>query len=285
MAAAVPTANSTEWSALSVGEIQTGVLRNTTAIPRLTASTVLQLLPGEQVNAGERPVPYAVSPEVLSGVDCRLPTRSGASHRGIGTVASRALITGGQVLQGSTVARLFPSGTDQRLPWTYYLARPGRVEVIGRANWAAIADGALAASPVPATLDLAGVSNQIMDSVQERQELDGRPPFRAPRTTLRWVLENHDGTDTAPEAGFTIVDEFLRTLRLRTPPIAVGPVLGRCEDLALHDWLLTTVTNLIEQSCRGPRADVVTRLRPPEVARARTLRPAAIRNRDAGKSV
>jgi hypothetical protein len=71
-------------------------------------------------------------------------------------------------------------------------------------------------------------------------------------TRLRWAaLPAADGAGPAIER-FTLAEDELRTLRLRVPdstdPAAVA---GLCEDLALHDWLLTAVVRVLDGSRLG----------------------------------
>ena len=244
---------------LTVGEVRTGLLQNATSVAGATARAVLGILRDEPVRTAERPVPYAVSPEVLTGVDCRLATASGARPRAVGTVSSRAVLTGGRVLQGSSVTRLAGTELDRRMPWSHYLARPGVTEVIGRVSWPSVAAGVLDAPRVVAAPNLAAISDRVMDTVQEHPELDGRPPFKAARTTLRWIVE------AGPEIGdasFAIAGESLRTLRLSARDDDLAAIVGLCEDIALHDWLLSTLTRLVEHSRLGSGPGFITRLRP-----------------------
>jgi hypothetical protein len=271
---------------LAIGEIRTGLLQNSTSVPADLATRALALVPGERVLASERPIAYAVSPDRLTGLDCRLPTRSRARARGVGTAITRAAITGGRVLQASTYAVLARGATDRRLPWAHYLARPGLLEIGGRAGWDDLADGFLGTTQ-PGSLDLAALNERILADLVVRPELDRRPPFRVQRTSLRWVAESVEparpmvgpargGRPTGPEtpvadggtAQFWLTTGTLRTARLTLPIGDLPALVEFCEDLALHDWLLTTVTGLIERArpggAAGPAADVaaVARMRP-----------------------
>ena len=264
---------------LAIGEIRTGLLQNSTSVPADLATRALALQPGERVLASERPIAYAVSPDRLTGLDCRLATKSGARARGVGTAVTRAAITGGRVLQASTHTLLVRGGADRRLPWAHYLARPGVMEAGGRAGWDDLADGFLAAQP--GTLDLAALNERILADLVVRPELDRRPPFRVQRTTLRWVAQSVESPGAAARAGgrreagaaggaggagavepedagataqFWLATGTLRTARLTLPVSQLPVVVELCEDLALHDWLLTTVTGLIERSRPGTAA-------------------------------
>lgn len=254
-----------EVGMLTLGEVHTGLLQNSGAISARDTERVLTVLLGARVRRWERPIAYAVSPHLLTGVDCRLPTRSGARSRAVGTAASRAMITGGHVLQASTRVRLVQGESTRRLPWSYYLSRPGTVQTIGRVERGDLVPGFLAARPPAGTLDLGAISGRMMDSVQRTAGLDRRPPFRAARTRLRWLAGPVDpagGSEVAVR--FTIHDENLRTVRLGATADEPDRVAELAEDLALHDWLLSTVLRIVERTRFGaePGTRVVQRLRP-----------------------
>lgn len=246
---------------LILGEVHTGFLRNSTAVPSDRAARVLGLVAGERVRRSERPLPYAVSPDQLRGVDCRLVGASGARHRAIGTVVTHAAITGGHVLQGSAYTRIVGSDVDRRLSWQHYLARPGVVEALGKVDRADLADSFLSESHPAESMDLGAICTDVMHIVQASSELDQKTPLRTARTRLRWAV--FTDTDTGP-VHFTIEERGLRTLRL--PAAARDPraIAEICADVALHDWLLTCLHSLIEASDIGavPRTQVVRRFGP-----------------------
>jgi hypothetical protein len=249
---------------LILGEVHTGLLQNSTSLPSAGCERALGLFRGEAVRRSERPIAHAASPDLLTGVDCRLATASGTRIRGVGTVVHRATITGGRVLQGSAVARLAEAEASHRLPWSHYLARPGRVETIGGTDWADLAGGFVTGPPAASapTLDLGAISGRVMDAVQASPFVDRSPPFRAPRTRLQWVAVTT--SDDADRITFRIESEQVRTLQLRCTAGETDAVGAFCEDLALHDWLLTTLLAMIERSRIGgeSRAHTVERLRP-----------------------
>src|SRR5215475_7272521 len=117
---------------LVLGEIRTALLRNLASVAPEVARRVLELQPGEQVRCSERPINHAVSPDFLTGVDCRLATHSGRKMRGVGTVVTHASVTGCRVLQGSTYTELAVGGNEQRKPWPHYLSWPGVLEMATR---------------------------------------------------------------------------------------------------------------------------------------------------------
>lgn len=249
---------------LTLGEVQTGLLQNGASATRGVSSQVLALMLGERVRHAERPIAHAVSPDLLTGVDCPLATSSGARVRGIGTAVSRASITGGHLLQGSAYTQIVKGEAGRRLPWSHYLSRPGFVETVGKVDPADLADGFLAAKAAPASLDLGAMGGRVMDTVQRSAGLDRKPPFRAARTRLRWVVAVDESTQADRRSRFTIETALVRTLRLTVRPAELPAAVELCQDVALHDWLLTALLGVIERSRIGasPRQDVVDRLQP-----------------------
>ncbi|GAA1007591.1 hypothetical protein Aple_019010 [Acrocarpospora pleiomorpha] len=244
---------------LIMGEVRTGLLQNSAEIEERDHQAVLGLLAGERVRMSRRPIVYAVSPDLLTGVDCRLPSASRARIRGVGTVVSRSSITGGRVLQGSSYVRVVRGEVNYRLPWSHYLARPGVVEVLGKVSGPDVADGFLAFGAAGEHLDLGSVSDRFMDVVQESPVLDLRAPFRSNRTRLRWVAETGE-----PGVHFTLGEGQERTLKITHPGEFSPAVVDLCEDLALHDWLLTTLLTIVQKARIGgaSRPEVSARLAP-----------------------
>jgi hypothetical protein len=243
---------------LVMGEVHTGLLQNSGEIPESTCRDVLRLLSGERVRVSRRPIVYAVSPDLLTGVDCRLPSASQSRIRGAGTILSRSSITGGRVVQGSSYTRIERSGSDRRQPWSHYLARPGVVEVLGKAKPRDLADG-FAEDPPADGLDLGAISARFMDVVQSSPLLDRRAPFKIARTRLRWVAEPGE-----PAIHFTLHSDQMRTVRLVHTGEFTPAVVDLCEDLALHDWLLTALLVIIERARIGgtPGPEAAVKLAP-----------------------
>jgi hypothetical protein len=244
---------------LMMGEVHTGLLRCLGELSETECREVLSLISGERARISQRPLPYAVSPELLTGVDCRLPSASNARIRGIGTVAHRAVIVGGRVLQASSYAVVEPARADNRASWSHYLARPGVVEVLGRQRRADMAEGLTARELPMDCLNLGAISGRLMNAVQDAPQLDRKPPFKSARTQLRWVLEAGDGPR---DLRLTLGRGSLRTLRVAGE--FTSEVVAFCEDLALHDWLLTTLQAIIQRALIGisSPAQIATRLSP-----------------------
>jgi hypothetical protein len=249
---------------LTLGEVHTGLLQNSTSVSQAISLRLLALVLGERVRQSTRPIAYAVSPDRLTGVDCRLPTVSKAKVRAVGTVVSRAAITGGHVLQGSTFTRVVKGAADRRLPWSHYMSRPGVMETVGKADQQDLAEGFTETKPELPNLDLGAVSDRLMDEVQVTEDIDRRPPFRMARTRLCWVVTHHTPPAQPSRIRLSIDNDTLRTAAIEVDVDDPRAVAAFCEDLALHDWLLTTLLDIVERSQigNGARARVIDRLRP-----------------------
>jgi hypothetical protein len=231
------------------GEVRTALIQHGGPLP---AATVARLLDsGSPARLSSRPSVRAVAAERLTGVDCRLPTGSGRAVRGVGTVRSRLVVTGGRLVQSSAGLLVPRERAERRLPWGYYLAHPGSVEPFTEVPEADLAAGFLDGAPQRAVLDLAALTERQVTDFQSHPSLDRGDPFRTRRTRLRWTAVAA-GPDEPPQARFTLVDETVRTLHLVLPGPRASVVGEFCEDLALHDWLLTTLLRLLERG--GPDA-------------------------------
>jgi hypothetical protein len=248
---------------LTLGEVHTVLLQHSSSLPPDRSMHALALLLGERVRRSERPIAYTVSPDTLTGVDCALATRSGARTRAVGTAVSRACLTGDHVLQGSTHVRIVRSETDRRLPWSHYLARPGIAETIGRADPDDLVSGFVVPDAPAGALDLGALSDRVMDSAQRRARPDRKPAFRMGRTSVRWAAVPA-GPEGAPHVRFRIENDNVRTVTVMGAANSPTHVVELCEDLALHDWLLTSLLLIIEKSRIGEhsRGEVVRRLAP-----------------------
>ena len=132
-----------------------------------------------------------------------------------------------------------------------------------------MARGHLASGQSGGTLNLGAVSQRLMDDIQALRDLDRSPPLRIGRTRLRWAAIGDQSEATAAsespgEVTFVVESGPLRTLRLRCGGHQAAAVTELCEDLALHDWLLSALLEVIERSRvdAGPRGLMVERLRP-----------------------
>ncbi len=116
--------------------------------------------------------------------------------------------------------------------------------------------------PATATaLDLGAVNVRTLASVQRSERLDHDPPFRGRATRLRWSAETSDGEQ---EIEFTLGADGLRTVRLRTPELNPRALAEFCADLALHDWLLSTLLDIVDRAVgrSRPAPELISMLRP-----------------------
>lgn len=249
---------------LALGEVHTGFLQNSVGLSVEHTAALLDLLVGEFPRRSERPIAYVVSPDQVAGVDCLLPTRSSSRVRGVGTVVSHAAVTGGHVLQASTYASVERGVDNQRRQWSHYLSRPGRVETIGKVDPQDVAQGFLGLDRSAQVLNLGAICGRLIESVHRSPRLDRRPPLRTRRTRLRWTVRPGAGSTAEPRGTFRVESDTLRTLELTGPLDDLSAVVTLCADLALHDWLLTTLVSLMDSSLTGPgsRAERISRLRP-----------------------
>ena len=236
-----------------LGEVHTGLLRNSTAVNPAVADRMLAFVAGEQVLQARRPLPSALSPVQLTGVDCALIGRSGAQTRAVGTVESRAVLTGGRVLQGSSWLHVERGAHGRRLPWAHYLSRPGQVETLGKHSIEDLGAGFLGGRASTA-LDLAAISRRTMEQAQQAPQLDAAVPFKVPQTRLRWYA-TAQSPQRPPEIAFGLEEQTVRTVRLCLHPPMLTDVVVLAESLALHDWLLSAQEHLLERGISaGPAA-------------------------------
>ncbi|MFF5494419.1 SCO2521 family protein [Streptomyces aquilus] len=248
---------------LACGEIRTCVLPSLNPLDARAAAQLLRLRPDERVLVSERPNLYVRSPQTLTGVDCRMPTSNGAKVRVVGTVATRAALTEGRILQSSAHVRALARGPERRRSWGYYLIHPGVLEPLGRLPEDEAAQGVLDGAG-RGELDLGLIADGTLTTLLRHPLLDQQAPLKSRHTRLRWAARQAEPGQGPVIEEFTLSEDDLRTVRLRVPA-ATDPaaVAALCEDLALHDWLLTTVVRLLDGRlgpAEGP--DALTALRP-----------------------
>jgi hypothetical protein len=246
---------------LTIGEVHTGLLLTSTAVPAYTAAELLAIVPGGLVRARERPIRHARSPETLTGVDCSVPLAERREARIVGTPVTRLMLTDGRIIQAGTHATLRRDHVGRRRPWAHYLAQPGVLEVLGTASEERLATGFLLGPATPMALDLGAVNTRALDAIQRSALLDRNPPFRSRRTRLRWSAES-----SANQQGitFTLGADGLRTVRLRAAEPDPQALADFCADLALHDWLLSTLLGVMDRAVdrSRPAAELISLLRP-----------------------
>ena len=174
---------------LTIGEVHTGLLLTSTAVSDDTAAELLAIVPGRSVRTRQRPIRYAWSPEVLTGVDCSAPLAERREVRVVGTPATQVSLTDGRIIQAGTHATFRQDPAGRRRPWAHYLAQPGVLEVLGKASDESLAAGFLRGPATATALDLGAVNVRALADIQRSDLLDRNPPFRSRRTRLRWSAE------------------------------------------------------------------------------------------------
>jgi hypothetical protein len=246
---------------LTIGEVHTGLLLTSTAVSDDAAAELLAIVPGRSVRTRQRPIRYAWSPEVLTGVDCSAPIAGGREVRVVGTPATRLSLTDGRIIQARTHATFHQDPVGRRRPWAHYLAQPGVLEVLDKASEESLAAGFLQDPATTAVLDLGAVNVRILAAVQRGEGLDRNPPFRSRRTRLRWSA---DYSDLEQEIVFTLGADGLRTVRLRAAEPDPRVLADFCADLALHEWLLSTLLDIVDRALARsrPAPELISMLRP-----------------------
>ncbi|GAB4589900.1 SCO2521 family protein [Nocardia sp. IFM 10818] len=255
-----------------LGEVRTGLLPTADALPPREVAELLALLPGQRVLMRERPLALAISPSSAVGVDCQLATVSRSQSRAIGTVAAHAVLVGGRIVQSSAGTRVVRAANSNRRPWSHYLTQVGSMELIPRlgddtAAAVDLTEGFLEASS-GTTLDLGSISDRLLTRVRIDPRLDQQPPVRATTTRLRWAARVAPPVGGGPRNrtlfAFRLEDETTRTVRIMVPTVRdLAGVQRFCEDLAAHDWLLTTLDTLLNDAAQaGPHRDTVQFLAP-----------------------
>lgn len=241
-----------------LGEIRTCLLHNSRPLPKAVVSELLGLKPGKRVRVTDRPVNLSVSPELAVGIDCKLASEPSSKPRGIGTVVSHAMVTGGVVLQASARARLTRATSKVRQGWSHYTREVGTVEVIGKADAEQLALGHRNGS-AGGVLDLGAIGEYLLDVVQMRPQLDHTTAIRTRPTRVRWSARPAEDGQPEPMVRLSVEDEVSRTIELVVTEDQLALAQRFCEDVALHDWLLTTLGNTIDQAARGDdaRTDVL----------------------------
>jgi hypothetical protein len=246
---------------LTIGEVHTGLLLTSTAVSDDTAAELLAIAPGRSVRIRQRPIRYAWSPEVLTGVDCSAPIAGGRDVRVVGTPATQLSLTDGRIIQAWTHATFRPALLGRRRPWAHYLTQPGVLEVLDKASEESLAAGFLRDPATTAVLDLGAVNLRFLAAVQRAEGLDRNPPFRSRRTRLRWSAEY---SDLDQEIVFTLGEDGLRTVRLRAAEPDPRALADFCADLALHDWLLSALLDIVDRALARsrPAPELIGMLRP-----------------------
>nr|WP_276611579.1 SCO2521 family protein [Cryptosporangium phraense] len=263
-----------------MGEVHTGLLRHSVPVSQAVSARILALRLGQEVRSSQRPVPSVVSPDLFDGIDCRLSATAGGRPRAVGTVATQASITAGQILQAASVATLIEGTAGRRMPWGHYLSRPGVIETVSPANLHHVASAWRTSET--ALPNLAAIADRLHVDIQESPLLDQAVAIWTPRTRVRWILEY---SESRPEVELSVESGEYRTIRMSGAALSARAVNDFCAAVAMHDWLLTIVLDAIQRSRLelGVDSKCLARLRPtidrflhlwmPAARMDKTLRP------------
>ncbi|MFD4456440.1 SCO2521 family protein [Nocardia sp. NPDC058480] len=234
-----------------LGEVRTGLLPESRALSRVSAADLLTLVRGRRAQSRERPVTWAQSPVVHEGVDCRLATPNRSKVRAVGTVATHATIRGGRILQSSAMATVVAGGGTHRRSWGHYLGRIGTVETLTRLSpgiGGQLVDGFLGPpDPTTVTLDPGAIAARLFTRVRTDLTLNQTPPIQTSAARLRWAAQVRPGV--APSLSFVLLDDETRLVSVVVGDETELAAAQRfCEDLAVHDWLLTVLTEVIDEA-------------------------------------
>lgn len=259
---------------LTVGEVHTGLLMTSTGVSPDTAAELLAILPGSSVRTRQRPVRYAWSPEVLTGVDCLAPVKGQREVRLVGTPTTSVSLTDGYILQANTHAVLTYDRTGRRRPWGHYLAQPGVLEVLGTEREENLVTGFLGGPATDQALNFGAINVRTLAAIQRSERLDHDPLFKSRPTRLRWSAQ---AATTDQEMVFTLGSDGLRTVRMRVDEFDPHTLAYFFADLALHDWLLSTLLDLVDKAVarRKPAFELIALLRPGIDHLVHTWMPAA----------
>jgi hypothetical protein len=248
---------------LVLGEIHTCLLLHGSALDATNIERLLRTSPGQPVRLVRHPIERAVSPDLLTGVDCSLATIDDKKLRGIGTMLTHAVVHGGRLLQGSARVTLVRAAEPRRLPWDHYLANPGIMEVLSQFDHDSVTEGYLSMKVPPETLAPGAVAERVIEQVQRSSRLDKRVTLRARPHRVRWAALLDDSLPRTADI-FVERDETYRTIRLKAASGDLALAMRFCEDLALHDWLLSSLSLILTQSSRAAEAgdDSLRLLRP-----------------------
>ncbi|WP_107655711.1 SCO2521 family protein [Nocardia suismassiliense] len=234
-----------------LGETHTCLLPTAKPLRRSNLEQLLDLMPGHPVHWRERPLSRAVSPDLVTGVDCELAAPGHAAVRAIGTVANHAVVLGGRVLQSSAQAKVVVAERPERQVWSHYLSRAGVLEVLTKVTTetsSRLTNGLLAdGPPTPGVLDLASIAHRLLGRITMDPHLDQGAPLRSGTTHLRWAARVGDVEQA--QVAFRVLNDTDRTAEITVRGAnELAAAQQFCEDLAAHDWLLTVLRATLEKS-------------------------------------
>jgi hypothetical protein len=249
-----------------LGEIRTGLITHHASLTRKQTEQLLAPLAlGEPVLSWERPIAHSLSAALVTGLDCGLAVGDTGARRvrAVGTVASRAAITGGTILQGSTMAAVQSAASGRRENWSHYTSRPGVLETLAAQPPEQLAAGFLSEGAQRDGLaDFGEVCERLVRGVQKSTMLEGTAPMLFQWTRLRWAACVYADGAAAPTARLQLGEDLSRTLQVTVSHSSAEEIAEFCGDLALHDWILTTVIRRMEHLSGDGLDEDVREIRP-----------------------
>jgi hypothetical protein len=118
------------------------------------------------------------------------------------------------------------------------------VEVLGAPRPDNVVDGYLDDAMPARGIDLASISDRIVEAVQGKDQLDHYTPLRAGTAVVRWAATLCPGCKPTVRIAKNDAPN-VHTIRLEGAPEDLPPLIRFCEEFALHEWLLTTVQDVI----------------------------------------
>jgi hypothetical protein len=233
------------------GVVSTALIQHNDALSLSESAEILRVVPrrrdlarAESVQQILRPVSLAWSPYRVTAID---PAVLGVQDRPIfGTAAGRAVVYGGRIVQGSTWVAVVPTLTAVRFPWADEVALAGTATV-GSPTPRIL----LAAPPAkPPDLGLTAIADRLLDDVQSSRRLNHVVAFRASGARLYWVATLRNPRRSSTLTDFPAKGESVLHI---TAPSDEPPetIIRFCEDVARHQWLLSTLARVLVQTERA----------------------------------
>ena len=239
---AAPDDGTPPW--LDFGEVRTCLIQNLGTLSPSATVALMQLTPGSPVSKVDRPVRRVVSPEQVTGVDCRLQVAREGRGRAIGTVLSHAVVTNGRILQGTAMWR-----SPRRPPRS---AASGGTTCGTRVSWRSCTRRTRTTSSTaiwptprrPAAWTWPRSATASSTRCSRATHLNHTTALRASTAVVRWAATL--APDTRPTVGIAKSDvPNFHVIRLSGAPDDLPMLIRFCEEFALHEWLLTTVQDVI----------------------------------------
>ncbi|NUP45896.1 MAG: hypothetical protein HOW97_01065, partial [Catenulispora sp.] len=225
---------------LVLGAVHVGLLPNSGPLPEAAVTRLLSIDPGWPVRVTRRPTPRVTSPETLASVSCSLPSASGRKVVGKGITQTHLVVVGGLALLGSSQIRVAPVPAEEGRDWRWYLDRPGLMAVPGEIDLHDVSDGVGQDRDDVPRLDLGSIIERALGEVRGRSPLLDRDVLlRTGSLRVRWIVEVVDSRSAPPAVNVVVEGPEQLTVRMAGRLDELPTMTRFCEELALHQWLLT----------------------------------------------